>query len=304
VREVHWRGDGRWRRPIDLGNELQPGDLLILNSGYLLCNLIAARVAHNRRIKYLVVPHGAYPIGVRRRRRAVRTLWEIQERTMLERALAVHLFFEKEIDDLRQIAPKARYLIAPSGFHRLSGTWTGSGDYIGWYGRYAIEGKGLDLLLSAMSALPELERPRLALRGMPSKNKSDDVKLLVEQMGLQPWVDVGGPVLDDEKIAFLVNAKGFVHPSRWEAQSMAIMEALSIGVPLLVTNGTNIAEPLRERAAAIVVDPNPMSIAQGLQTLVTEDNRNMAERGRSALAELFDWSKTAASFLDQIQSVF
>lgn len=304
LREVRWRGDGPWRRPVDLGNELQPGDLLVLNSGYLLCNLIASRVVHNRGIKYLVAPHGAYPIGVRRRRRAVRTLWEIQERTMLERALAVHLFFETELDDLRRIAPKARSLIAPSGFHSLPGNWTGAGDYIGWYGRYAIEGKGLDLLLSAMSAIPELERPRLVLRGMPSKNSSDDVKVVVEQMDLQPWVDVGGPVFGDEKIAFLVNAKGFVHPSRWEAQSIAIMEALSVGVPLLVTNGTNIAEPLRERAAAIVVDPNPTSIAQGLQVLATEDNRDMAARGRAALAELFNWSKTARSLLDQVQSVF
>ncbi len=297
-----WRGKGRWRRPVGLASQLDEGDVLILSSGYLWCNLVAGRIARRFGIPYLVVPHGAYPPGLRRNRRIVRTIWELAERRLLEGAAAVHLFFDVERDFLAPLAPKARVIVAPTGFDQLKASWTGDGSYLGWYGRYAIEAKGLDLLIEGMAAMSPAERPRLSMRGMPSKHNEQTVRALVAHKGLTDWISVEGPVFGDEKIAFLENAKGFIHTSRWEAQSIAIMEALSVGVPVMVSEGTNIAGPLREHNAAVVVSDDPVQIAEGIRQLLTADPA-MGRRGRRLIDELFNWPATTKSFVDQVHKL-
>ena len=82
------------------------------------------------------MPHGGYNVRARDRRHRRKRLWLPVERAYLEHALAVHVFFETETRDAAEVAPDARWLVAPTGFEcpltvgmgERVAIWPGSGD--------------------------------------------------------------------------------------------------------------------------------------------------------------------------------
>src|SRR5262245_28678887 len=107
--DVRWLGAshrawGRIRFPIGLEKILRGQDLLVLHSGWVYHNVQAARSATRSGVPYLLTPHGAYDPNVfNRRRRSKRLWWRTFERHLVTRARAIHVFFEEQRDELRQL---------------------------------------------------------------------------------------------------------------------------------------------------------------------------------------------------------
>ena len=283
VRGVAHLGRGRWCLPRRLSAELDSDRLLVLHSGYVLANLVAAAMASRSGVGYLVVPHGAYDSHIRTRRRPLRAWWERAERLMLEGAVAVHVFFESERDQIAELAPEARLIVAATPYDPPETAW-GLGEaeqYIAWIGRYDIQHKGLDRLFDAMASLPKSARPVLRLHGRDSTNSREDVQRLVDERGLNDNVTVGAPLAGAEKSHFLLRARGYVHPSRWESYGLALVEGLALGLPTLVTADIAIAESLRTSDAAFVVDGSIRGLRDGLLRLAAPDVAAVATRGRT-----------------------
>lgn len=283
---VHHSGRGRWARPRALVEAMARPSILILNSGYHLANLWAAAVAARRGVPYVVVPYGAYDPHVRAARRLRRRLWEVAERRMLERAAAVHVFFSSEVKQVLAVAPRARVIVAPMPFEVADEQWNASqsGAYVAWIGRYDIHHKGLDRLLDAMAALPRAERPTLRLHGRDSKHTRLDVQAMVDERGLHDHVVVGPPIAGREKMDLLLGAAAYVHPSKWECHSVALLEAMSLGVPCLATSDINIASKLSELSSAAIVEGDVPSIAAGLRAAGFGELAVYGARGRDFLA--------------------
>ena len=79
---------------------------------------------------------------------------------------------------------------------------------------------------------------------------------------------MGGQLDGSDKVDFLRRAVAYVHPSRWEAYSLALVEALAYGVPSVVSVFCSIAHELQAADAAIIVDPTPDSIARGISAIL------------------------------------
>ena len=123
-------GASRFRVPRDLRG-IRRNDVLVLHSAYIPGNIAAAWVAHRLGVPYIVMPHGAYNRRARERRHRRKQFWLPMERAYLERALAVHVFFESETQDAEQVAPNARWLVAPTGFDVSAEPWDGgTGGYL------------------------------------------------------------------------------------------------------------------------------------------------------------------------------
>lgn len=296
-------GRGRTTRPCHLGGCLRPEQVLVLHSGYVLANIIAARQARSNGTPYLVVPHGAYDPNLRGHRRVLKRGWEVQERRMLHGAVAVHVFFEQERDHVVDLAPGARVLVAPTAYEPpdVGRQTNGSDDYIAWLGRYDVRHKGLDRLLDAAAMVPGSERKLLRLHGRDSKQTRQDVQRLVDQRGLGGSVLVGPPLSGDAKQRFLLGARGYVHPSRWECHSVALVETLALGVPALVTDNINIAESLRRAGAAMVVEGCAAALAGGLTRLGSDDLSELGRRGQALVRTQFSHESAADSWIEGLR---
>lgn len=300
VRTIRHLGTGRmtWV-PRSLEHQVRGQDLLVLHEGWTPSTAVAARAAQRADVPYVVVPHGVYEpqwVELLRAARARR----IAERRVLRDAAAVHLFFESEAPPVRDLASAVPLVIAPTGYQLADVTWTGTGsDSLLWIGRYSVQHKGLDLLLRALALVPEPGRPKLVMRGVDEGGGKRAVDQTVDQLGLREYVQVGGPVFGQEKTELLLGCAGYVQPSRWECHSVGLLEALAHGVPTLVSAPMHIAPVLQRRGAAIVVFPEPESIAGGLSALVG-DASTTGQAGRRYVEECLGWARIMADYHRQL----
>ncbi|MGH3451695.1 MAG: glycosyltransferase, partial [Haloechinothrix sp.] len=124
--------------PVDLAGALHDVDVLVLHEAWFTANLVAARAARRAGVPYVVVPHGVFEptwVGYLKQPRKLRRSLEA---SVLRGAAAVHVWFPAEADHVRLIEPSAHCVIAPPGFDIPDQMWRPGGDYLAWYGRYAV----------------------------------------------------------------------------------------------------------------------------------------------------------------------
>ena len=212
-----------------------------------MSNAVAALAARRAGCPYIIIPHGVYEPGIRKMLKPPYRLREIVERTILEHAAAIHVFFESEGPIIQRLAPRMPPLIvAPIGFDVGEARWTGGGGYLAWMGRYDPTHKGLDVLVGAVALLEPDERPVVELRGPDFNGGFARTREQIERLGLGKWIHAQGPVAGDEKADFLARSNGYVMPSRWEGYGIALVENLAIGAPCLVSAVIHIAGPLAD----------------------------------------------------------
>jgi poly(glycerol-phosphate) alpha-glucosyltransferase len=109
-----------------------------------------------------------------------------------------------------------------------------------------------------------------------------------------------GPIFGVEKEALLRSVDAFILPSFSEGLPMSLLEAWSYGLPVIMTPQCN--TPIGfDLAAAIRIDPEVKSIAQGLHqffSLSEEDLKAMGQRGRRLVEGQFNWKKIAEDMIN------
>lgn len=115
---------------------------------------------------------------------------------------------------------------------------------------------------------------KLALVGPDSYGMGQQLRALVEQLGLAQRVVMPGPVKGEAKLAWFKNAGLFVLPSAGEGLSVAMIEALACGLPCLLTPGCNypeIAGDTPERAAGAVLPLEDDPWAGAMERYILDD---------------------------------
>jgi glycosyltransferase involved in cell wall biosynthesis len=301
--EIPHRGSGRSTfRPIGLERWLRDGDVVILHEGWVMSNVVAARAARRAGCPYIVVPHGVYEPGIRALLKPPYRIREIIERTVIEHAAAIHVFFETEGPLVAAVTAKVPPLIvAPNGFEPGTERWAGGGGYLAWIGRYDPQHKGLDLLIGAVGCLDPAERPVVELRGPDFNGGYARTLDQIERLGLGQWVHAEGPVYGEAKAELLLRSDGYVMPSRWDACPIALIENLAIGAPCLVSDAIHLAKPLGAADAAVLVPPTEVGLADGLRRLRRADAATLGARGRSYVTASLAWPDLAVAFLEGIE---
>lgn len=112
-----------------------------------------------------------------------------------------------------------------------------------------------------------------------------------------------GPVTEEEKWYLLSRAAALLMPSYEEGFGLPVLEAMSVGTPVIVSSGGALPEVAGD--AAIVVDPNDvesMALAIAQCLLVPEGVQSLREQGYLR-AKQFSWDKTAEETVKIFQSL-
>jgi glycosyltransferase involved in cell wall biosynthesis len=115
----------------------------------------------------------------------------------------------------------------------------------------------------------------------------------IEKANLGDRILRSGWLGGDDLAALLAGARALVFPSLAEGFGIPILDAYTLGVPVLTSRGIATEEVAGD--AAVLVDPMSVpEIAGAMQTLVTDDalRASLIERG-SARVKTFSWQKTA-----------
>ena len=117
----------------------------------------------------------------------------------------------------------------------------------------------------------------------PDEGEGRKVQELAAQAPNINWV---GPVESGAGPARMQQASIFVLPSLSpEPYPMAVLEAMSVGLPVVVTDQCGLAPMVRKYDCGIVIEPGPSNIARAVERLLSAPDiaLRLGERGRSAV---------------------
>lgn len=140
----------------------------------------------------------------------------------------------------------------------------------------------------------------LVVAGWDQGGHLTDLNRLAEELGIHQSVRFVGPQFGEQKSASLTRADSFILPSFSEGLPMAVLEAWSHRLPVLMTPQCNLPEGFRAEAS-IRMEPERVSIATALITLfkLSEGDRlEMGQRGRRLVEERFTWPIVAEQMRD------
>lgn len=126
----------------------------------------------------------------------------------------------------------------------------------------------------------------------------------VEDLNLTQDVVFTGFVPDEELPAFYEGAKCLVLVSLYEGFGLPVLEAMSYGTPVVISNVSSLPEVAGE--AGIYVDPNDTSdIANGILKILKKPNREYKKLSEKCenQAKKFSWEKTANEVLKVLEDI-
>lgn len=125
---------------------------------------------------------------------------------------------------------------------------------------------------------------------------------LVREYNLLEVVEFVGPLAQDQVVEEYVNSSLYVLPSVDEPFPMTVLEAMALGVPTIVTEGIHIRELLECHQAAMVVSPNPHSIAAGILEIFASSGLAMmlSENGKRLMAK----ELTIENVVTQLENIY
>lgn len=170
------------------------------------------------------------------------------------------------------------------------------------------ERKNILRLVRAYSSFVSLQDPntvfpRLVIVGTCGGKYGKQVRKFVSDNALDTHVIFTGYVPDVRRAQWYAGAYAFIFPSLIEGFGLPILEAMSIGLPVITSNQGALAEIASD--AAILVDPYSVeSIAEGMARLWVSNglHRELIARGKIR-CEKFSWRKAANEYMDEINDM-
>lgn len=112
-----------------------------------------------------------------------------------------------------------------------------------------------------------------------------------------------GYVEETDKPNLYRSASVFVYPSFYEGFGFPVLEAMSVGLPVVTSNRSSLPEIASD--AALFVNPNrPEEIAFALEQILTSPKyaSELSEKGKQK-AKNFNWDNAAKNFLNVLNSI-
>lgn len=133
--------------------------------------------------------------------------------------------------------------------------------------------KGLDLLLHAFKKLvSEFKELLLVIVGPDNEGYKKELQSLIKDLDLEGRVIFTGLLLNEDKVYVYKNAEFLILPSYSENFGMVVIEAMSYGTPVIISNQVGISSEIKENSAGVVVEVNIDDIYNNLKNLLLDDS--------------------------------
>jgi glycosyltransferase involved in cell wall biosynthesis len=311
-----------WKRSPQLAAALADAipqmDVVHIHSLYLYHDWVAGGLCRRFGVPYIVRPHGSLDPFLYKRhrlRKSVMDMW-FQNR-MLREAAAVHFTTEEEHQLARPYISGAPGAVVANGINfadyaappatgrlRARHLELADGRIVLFLGRLNFK-KGLDVLIPAFAkAAREAGDLRLVIAG-PDDGMEARARAWVAEHGIEAKTVFTGMLKGEEILEAYGDADLFALPSYSENFGIAVVEAMAMGVPVLISDKVNIWREVVGAGAGFAAPPDVDAFA-GLIRTAAGDKSDLAAMGAAArqLAESrFDWSNIGGSLEALYRSV-
>jgi len=288
-------------------------DLIHDNGLWWAHNHAIASLARRHNVHRIVSTRGMLqPWCFRHKRWKKAVAWHLYQKRDLQRAAALHVTSQEEVDAARSLGLRTPAVLISNGVdlppldldqERLPHKPSQTGGTALFLGRlYPV--KGLDLLLRAWAQL----RPvgwQLRLAGPDEAGYLATLQTLTADLKLSDCVTFVGAVAGEHKRQELLNADLLILPSRSESFGVVVAEALAHQTPVLTTTATPWSQ-LEQIGAGWLCKPEVESLAAALERVLAtspHQRSTMGLKGRRYVAEQLSWNASARQFVDLYSSL-
>ncbi len=278
---------------------------------YVYPVLAAGRAALRHRKPLIYQARGAFlPEALRRRKVKKSAYITVFERPLMRSASSLVALTKAEIDSYRGLGVNTKCEVIPNGVH------------VGRYGRQAVQcelpipsdrsfilflgrlhaTKGVERLLEAFALVhSRIPKTVLVLAGPDELGLEKNFRAMARHGEVQDKVFFPGMLSGALKQEFLSRAALFCLPSKTEGFSMAVLEALASGTPVLLSPGCNFPE-VAPAGAGLVVSTDPKTLGEAIVTMLSDSNRlrEMGQLGRAFVQERYSWG----AVVDQLTALY
>lgn len=279
-------------------------DLVVFHEAYRKEYLQISKVLRRAKIPYIIIPHGELTLQAQRKKRLKKTVANILLfNRFIGGAKAVQCLSERELQNTR--FGKKRF-VGTNGIDMPKTTkqsFSFTGVHFVYIGRLDAYHKGLDILADAVALQKEFLRENscvVDMYGPDYQGRFAYMESLIAERDIRDILRLHREVSGEEKQTVLLNADVFIQTSRFEGMPMGILEALSYGIPCLLTEGTTLAESVEKTASGWGAETSAQSVAAAIQRAV-EERGTLAEKSKNALAFIqknYTWEKVSKDTLE------
>lgn len=200
-------------------------------------------------------------------------------------------------DDFLQLAEGGRY-ISDDEMRAVREKYHLPDRYILYVGTLQPR-KNLPLLIEAYKTIKESKIGiKLVLAGGKGHNYDMDIERTVRKYNMESDVILPGYIAEEDKAPLMKSAQIFCLPSLYEGFGIPILEAMSVGTPVVASDIPSQREVAGE--AALFFDPrDPSELAQRIEILLeNKEKRNtLIDKGKERV-KIFSWRVSAERMLD------
>lgn len=259
-------------------------------------------------IPYIIVPHGSLTKTALKKKwlkkKIAYTLWFNR---FVKKAAAVHCLSENEAKE--SVIAKKKFVV-PNGMdlhEQKPMHLERNGMKLLYIGRLEFEIKGFDLLIDAAALIcKEMRQSNMTIDiyGPNILGRRETLQKYIDNMQQGDIVKVHDPIFADEKEKAFLDYDVFIQTSRSEGMPMGILEALSYGMPVIATTGTNLMEEIVKYDCGYAAWQSVETIAEAIKKAL-KTKKSWQEKGKNArhlIEEKYSWEKVAKDSIKMYDS--
>lgn len=285
-------------------------DLVHLHTLWSYCSRVVKKYCLNRDIPYAVMPHGMLdPSSLQRKALKKQIYGKLIEYPVLRKSAGLFLTHPEEERLARESVSglPPGYITALGADAPPADRETLKQEFYERYPEYEHhptvvflsrlhEKKGLDLLIPAFRIVTEsMPDAHLLIVGAGDRLYESEIRNLIRKHRINDNATMTGNLSGRWKWQAMAAGKVFVLPSYQENFALVVVDAMSLGLPVLLSNRVNICSEVVEAGAGLECELNPEHIAEQLMWLLSSDEAcvTMGEWGQELVQREFTWKRCA-----------
>lgn len=285
-----------------LRRSIREFDVLHVHMARDLITLPSALAARRAGRPYVTQTHGMIDPS---RRLLAKVLDAIATRRALRGARAVFHLTAREREDLLRVV-RARTLplsYLPNGVPVAErAADVARGREVLYLARLQARKRPTVFVEAAIALRPRFPHVRFTLVG-PDEGEAGAVLARIADAGASDTISWEGPLAPEQTLDRMRRASIYVLPSVDEPFPMSVLEAMSVGLPSIVTHTCGLVAALHDSTALVVVDESVDALVAELGALLEDPSRRMEQgaRGQREVAEHFSVGRAAAAAVSRYE---
>ena len=289
-------------------------DVVHLHGVWNKNNIVVGRHLEKIAKPYVITAHCGYSLDrLKQSNYLFKLLYhKLWQKRLYEHAAGIHALTREEATDISRFCKNNNIFVVPNGvdpdtFDKYCYQVHEDRNKIrfGYLGRLSVE-KNIDNLIYSISLLPTdiKSKVELLLIG-PVNNKDKSLQRLVTELDIKDNVKFVGGQYGENKIQALLDLDFYIHPAYSDVVGIAVMEALALGLPTIVTRTSHMSY-FNNMNAFIMVEPTATDFCRGINEMISKRLvwHEYSDRAKKLYKKEFNWNTNAHRIVELYKSLY